>query len=79
MFTEFGANSYYGASFDVNARIMGMTASSSVTPYGGVTVFGKLELGNMLYGELLLEGSMCDMRFPSTTELAFSKFPLDVK
>lgn len=55
-----------------------MTGNAKVDPYGSVMVSGQLSVGNFFHGSLKLEGSMIDVHFPSTAELNFNKFPLEV-
>ncbi|KAK3101942.1 hypothetical protein FSP39_007535 [Pinctada imbricata] len=76
---EFGAGGYYGMDFLVNAKILEMKAIVEVTPYGGLLVYGELGIGLLLYGKLRLEGEIMDLRFPTTAEITFNKFPLDVQ
>ena len=66
--------------FEVGAKLLEMKAFVGITPYGGIYAWGSMEifLGN-LYGRLKLEGYIMDLRFPSTAEIGFSKFPLDVR
>lgn len=64
--------------FEIGAKVLEMKAICGVEPYGGVTVFGELGIGFLLYGKLRLEGRIMDLRFPTTAEIAFNKFPLDV-
>ena len=78
LFSAFGAGGYYGMKFIVGAKIMEMKADVGCTPYGGLTVWGELGIGALLYGKLRLEGQIMDLRFPTTAEVFFNKFPLDV-
>lgn len=71
---------YYGVQFAVGAKIMEMKAIVEVEPYGGVIVWGELGVGYAaLYGKLRLVGHVMDSGFPTTAEITFNKFPLDVK
>ena len=56
-----------------------MVASASVIPSGGLTAFGSagLCLGPLCI-ELNLVGQIMNVQFPTTAEVGFSKFPLDV-
>ncbi|KAJ8321022.1 hypothetical protein KUTeg_002609 [Tegillarca granosa] len=74
----FGAGGYYGMKFIVGAKIMSMKATAGVEPYAGLTVWGELGIGFLLYGKLRLQGNIMDLRFPTECEIGFSKFPLDV-
>jgi len=65
--------------FEVGAKIMDMKAVCGVEPYGGLTVWGELGIGFMLYGKLRLTGHIMVLGFPTNAEIGFSKFPLDVK
>ncbi|KAK3101936.1 hypothetical protein FSP39_007496 [Pinctada imbricata] len=76
---SFGAGGYYGMRFIVTAKILEMKAIVEVTPYGGLTVYGELGIGFLLYGKLRLEGQIMDLRFPTTAEITFNQFPLDVQ
>lgn len=58
---------------------MDMKAYAGCEPYGGVSVWGELGIGLLLYGKLRLEGNIMDMGFPTTAEIEFKKFPLDVQ
>ena len=78
-FTEFGAGCVYGIDAGVGLRVMNMVAEASVVPKGGVMVYGGLSfcLGPFC-AELHLEGYIMNVKFPTTAEVMFSKFPLDV-
>ena len=65
--------------FEVGAKIMDMKATVGVIPYGGLTVYGELGIGFMLYAKIRIEGEIMDLRFPTDAEIGFKKFPLDVK
>lgn len=78
-FVGFGADGYYGMKFVVGAKVMDMKAYAGCEPYGGVSVWGELGIGLLLYGKLRLEGNIMDMGFPTTAEIEFKKFPLDVQ
>ena len=56
-----------------------MVATASVIPKGGLTAFGSagLCLGPLCI-ELNLVGQIMNVQFPTTAEVGFSKFPLDV-
>ncbi|VDI29648.1 Hypothetical predicted protein [Mytilus galloprovincialis] len=75
---SFGAGAYYGMKFEIAAKVLEMKAICGVEPYGGVMVYGELGIGFLLYGKLRLEGKIMDLRFPTTAEISFNKFPLDV-
>ncbi|CAG2251012.1 unnamed protein product [Mytilus edulis] len=75
---SFGSGAYYGMKFEIGAKVLEMKAICGVEPYGGVTVYGELAVGFALYGKLRLEGRIMDLRFPTTAEISFNKFPLDV-
>lgn len=79
LLTGFGINFYYGVKFGVGARIMEMKAIVKVEPYGGLIVWGELGIGYALYGKLRLVGMIMDIGFPTTAEVTFNKFPLDVR
>ncbi|KAK3609657.1 hypothetical protein CHS0354_035942 [Potamilus streckersoni] len=74
----FGAGGYYGMEFGVAAKILEFKLEATVVPYGGLTVWGELGIGLLLYGKLRLEGQIMDLRFPTFAEIVFSKFPFDV-
>lgn len=74
----FSATGTFGSIFTANVKVMDMTGIVKVDPYGSVVVKGQLSVGNFLNGTLKLEGSMIEVGFPSTAELSFSKFPLEV-
>jgi len=77
--TEFGAGAYYGMEFEVGAKVLDMKAFAGITPYGGIHAWGSLGVCfGPLCGSLRLEGYIMDLRFPSTAEIGFKKFPLDV-
>lgn len=75
----FGINYYFGVKVAVGAKIMAMTAFVEVQPYGGLLVWGEMGIGFLLYGKLRLVGHIMDTGFPTTAEIAFNKFPLDVR
>lgn len=75
----FGSDAYYGVRFTVGAKIMEMKGYVKVEPYGGVSAYGEMGIGFLLYGKLKLVGQIMDTGFPTTAEITFSKFPLDVK
>lgn len=79
VFSGFGSDAYYGVRFTVGAKIMEMKGYVKVEPYGGVSAYGELGIGFLLYGKLKLVGQIMDTGFPTTAEVTFSKFPLDVK
>ena len=76
--TDFGSGAYYGMKFEVGAKLMSMKGYATIIPYGGVEVWGELGIGFLLYGKLRIEGRIMDLRFPTTAEIAFNKFPLDM-
>jgi hypothetical protein len=77
---EFGAGAYHGMEFEVGAKLLEMKAFASIAPYGGIYAWGSLGLcWGTLCGTLRLDGYIMDLRFPSTAEICFSKFPLDVR
>ena len=63
----------------VNFKVMNMLGEPFVTPKGGVQAYATLR---MCFGpfcaELRLTGSIMAMKFPTTAEVSFSKFPLEV-
>ena len=65
--------------FTVTAKVLDMKCIVNVTPFGGLTVWGELGIGLLLYGKLRLVGDIMDLRFPTTAEITFKKFPLDVQ
>lgn len=79
IFSGFGIDAYFGVRFAVGAKILEMKGYVKIEPYGGVTAHGELGIGFLLYGKLKLVGQILDTGFPTTAEITFSKFPLDVK
>ncbi|XP_052806226.1 uncharacterized protein LOC128235445 [Mya arenaria] len=75
---EFDAWGFYGLDIGWQAKIISRTAGATLVPYAGLSTYFKASLGFLLYGELLLEGEICNIGFPSAAEIGFSKFPLDV-
>lgn len=75
----FGSNAYFGVRFAVGAKILEMKGYVKVEPYGGVSVYGEMGIGFLLEASLKLVGQILDTGFPTTAEITFSKFPLDVK
>ena len=56
-----------------------MVATASVIPKGGLSAFGGVGLClGPLCIELQLTGQILNVQFPTTAEVGFSKFPLDV-
>lgn len=78
LFIGFGANGYYGLDLGWEGKLIAQTAGATVTPYGGLTCYGEVGIGFILYGKLRLEGTIMDLKFPTRAEIGFSKFPLDV-
>ena len=76
--TAFGAGGYYGLNLGWEGKLIAQTAGATVVPYGGLTCWGEVGVGFILYGKLRLEGDIMDLRFPTYAEIGFSKFPLDV-
>ena len=74
----FGASGYYGMEVGWKAKILAMRAGANVVPYGGLTCYGEVGVGFILYGKLRLEGDIMELSFPTAAEIAFNKFPLDV-
>ncbi|KAI8518956.1 hypothetical protein Bbelb_022130, partial [Branchiostoma belcheri] len=74
----FGADGFYGVLITLKAEMgtMGLTGTS--TPYIGITVWGELGIGALMYGKLRLEGDIMQTRFPTVAEMGFSKFPFDI-
>ena len=78
-FLEFGAKAYYGMKFEVGVKVLAMTGFATVIPYGGVKAYGSVGICfAVLCGKLQLDAHVMETRFPSTAEIAFNKFPLDV-
>ncbi|VDI54125.1 Hypothetical predicted protein [Mytilus galloprovincialis] len=76
---EFGAFGYYGMAFEVGVKVLGMTGFATVVPFAGAKAYGSVGICFwVLCGKLQLDGYIMDTRFPSTAEISFSKFPLDV-
>jgi hypothetical protein len=73
-----GAGGYYGLNLGWEGKLIAMTAGATVVPYGGLTCWGEVGVGYLLYAKLRLEGDIVDLRFPTYAEIGFSKFPLDV-
>ncbi|XP_048250793.1 uncharacterized protein LOC124111176 [Haliotis rufescens] len=73
-----GAGASYGMDIVVGAKILGMTAFGTVIPYANAHVYGEIGIGAVLYGKLRLDGYIMTVAFPSTAEIGFSKFPLDL-
>ncbi|XP_035662464.1 uncharacterized protein LOC118406510 [Branchiostoma floridae] len=74
----FGADGYYGMDCFVAAKVMTMTLQGGVTPYVGITVWGEMGVGAIMYAKLRLEGDIMQTRFPTVAEIIFSKFPFDI-
>jgi len=55
-----------------------MEAGANVVPYGGLSCYGEVGVGFLLYAKMRLEGDILDLSFPTYAEIGFSKFPLDV-
>jgi hypothetical protein len=62
----------------LEGKLIAQTAGLTVEPFGGLTCWGGVSVGFILYAELRLEGRILDLRFPTLAEIGFSKFPLDV-
>ncbi|XP_052806221.1 uncharacterized protein LOC128235438 [Mya arenaria] len=75
---EFDAWGYYGLDVGWQAKIISRSAGATLLPYAGLSTFFEAGIGFILYGKLRLEGQICNIDFPSTAEIGFSKFPLDV-
>ena len=55
-----------------------MYKQGGITPMVGCYVSASVSIGFILYGELELKADVLHTSFPTTAELIFSKFPLDV-
>ncbi|XP_076076023.1 uncharacterized protein LOC143046845 [Mytilus galloprovincialis] len=76
---EFGATAYFGMGFEVGIKILGMKGFASIIPFGGAKAYGSISICFwILCGRLQLDGYIMNTRFPSTAEIAFFKFPIDV-
>ncbi|XP_041378093.1 uncharacterized protein LOC121390363 [Gigantopelta aegis] len=76
---EFGAGCSYGMDITAGAKILSMQVTSVLRPFSNVKVFGSVGLGILnIYGKLILRGYIMEVAFPSTAEIVFSKFPLDI-
>ena len=76
---EFGAGASYGVDITVAAKILSMQVTGVLRPFSNVRVFGSMGLGVLnVFGKLRLSGFLMEVSFPSTAEIVFSKFPLDV-
>lgn len=65
--------------FEVGVKVLGMTGFATVVPFAGAKAYGSVGICFwVLCGKLQLDGYIMDTRFPSTAEISFSKFPLDV-
>ena len=65
--------------FEVGVKVLAMKAFAGATPYGGAHAWGSISLCfGPLCGSLRLDGYVMELRFPTTAEVAFNKFPLDV-
>lgn len=79
LFLEFGATAYFGMGFEVGIKILGMKGFASIIPFGGAKAYGSISICFwILCGRLQLDGYIMNTRFPSTAEIAFFKFPIDV-
>ena len=58
---------------------MAKTALSTAKPISGVRIQGDLAFGAVLYARLRFVGDLMQLGFPTSAEIAFSKFPLDVR
>ena len=79
LFLEFGVGCTFGLDIEVGLKLMTMGATATVTPKGGLLAFGSvgLCLGTLCI-KLELTGQILNVQFPTTAEIYFSKFPLDV-
>ena len=77
-YTEFGAGGYYGMDVGLSANIVGMSLGAELLPYGGLTCYGSVAIGNIIYAKMLLEGDILNLQFPTNAEITFSRFPFDV-
>ena len=57
---------------------MFVSLQGGIIPMVGSYVTARVTVGFILYGELELKADVLHTSFPTTAELIFSKFPLDV-
>ncbi|XP_064646638.1 uncharacterized protein LOC135499666 isoform X2 [Lineus longissimus] len=76
----FGVQGYVGVEVEIGAKILQMWAYGIATPYTGVLVYGEVIVCARcpLEAKLRLDGSICELRFPTMADTYFNKFPLDV-
>jgi hypothetical protein len=63
---------------EIGAKILQMWAYIEATPFAGVVVYGEVAVGAVLYGKLRVEGTICELKFPTKADIFFMKFPLDI-
>lgn len=69
----------YGIEAGVGLRVMNMVAEATLLPYAGVHLYGGLGICfGPFCAELHLTGYILNLKIPTTAEVEFSKFPLDV-
>ncbi|XP_072033446.1 LOW QUALITY PROTEIN: uncharacterized protein [Amphiura filiformis] len=74
-----GAGGFFGMDITVGVGIITMTAEGTVTPKAGAFLkAGARVCIAILCGELELNAAILNVQFPTTAEIGFSKFPLDV-
>ena len=56
-----------------------MSLGAEIKPYGGLTCYGSVAVGALIYAKMLLEGDIMSLQFPTNAEITFSKFPFDVE
>ncbi|XP_035668224.1 uncharacterized protein LOC118410558 isoform X2 [Branchiostoma floridae] len=76
----FGAGGYAGVDLEAGVSLMKMSAYGLVTPKAGAIVGAGLRVQFLaLVGELKLTGHILTTDFPTRAEIAFNKFPLNVR
>ncbi|XP_033637389.1 uncharacterized protein LOC117298318 isoform X2 [Asterias rubens] len=72
------AGGFFDLKIPVSVALVSMKAKGGITPMVGCYVSASVSIGFILYGELELKADVLHTSFPTTAELIFSKFPLDV-
>ncbi|XP_033637723.1 uncharacterized protein LOC117298529 [Asterias rubens] len=72
------AGGFFDMKIPISVALVSMTAKGGIIPMVGSYVTARVTVGFILYGELELKADVLHTSFPTTAELIFSKFPLDV-
>ena len=63
-----------------NSSLCSAIEQATIVPHVGCTIYGQLSVGiKLLNAGMRLEGDLVTTELPTTADIGFNQFPLDVK